>query len=61
MQAVQAICTFLWDEPVRLTGRWDGATRAATRRVLDRIGVADDLDEGPEAWHRFLAASASLD
>ena len=61
VQAVQAICTFLWDEPVPLTGRWDGATRAATRRVLDRIGVADDLDEDPETWHRFLAASASRD
>ncbi len=61
VQAVQAICTFLWDEPVPVTGRWDGATRAATRRVLDRIGVADDLDEDPETWHRFLAASASRD
>ena len=60
-QAVQAICTYLWDEPVELTGRWDDATRAASRRVLERVGVDDDLDAGLEVWHRFLAASAALD
>ena len=55
VQAVQAICSYLWDEPVELTGRWDGATRSATRRVLDRIGVEDDLDASTESWHAFLA------
>ena len=61
VQAVQAICTYLWDEAVEVSGRWDLATRAATRRVLDRIGVEDDLDASSESWHGFLGASASLD
>ena len=33
VQAVQAILTYLWAEPVELTGRWDGPTRDAARRV----------------------------
>jgi hypothetical protein len=60
VQAVQAICSYLWDEPVELTGRWDRATRSATRRVLDRIGAADDLDASAESWHAFLRASSSV-
>lgn len=61
VQAVQAICTYLWDEPVELTGRWDTATRDASRRVLDRVGTGGTVDDGTEQWHAFLQASAALD
>jgi hypothetical protein len=57
LQAVQAICTHLWDEPVDITGAWDRPTRAATRRVLDRIGEPDHLDDSVKAWRAFLSAS----
>lgn len=57
LQAVQAICTHLWDEPVTVTGRWDGDTRAASRRVLDRIGYGGDLDDSAGVWRAFLKAS----
>jgi hypothetical protein len=57
VQAVQAICTYLWDEPVELTGAWDSATRRATRRVLDRIGHEADLDASVDGWRALLAAS----
>jgi hypothetical protein len=57
LQAVQAICTHLWDEPVTVTGRWDSDTRAASRRVLDRIGHGGDLDDSAAAWRAFLKAS----
>jgi hypothetical protein len=57
VQAVQAICTYLWSVPVELTGSWDAATRRASRTVLDRIGAGSDL-EGGSAWSAFLTASA---
>jgi len=57
VQAVQAICTYLWDEPVELTGRWDTATRRASRRVLERSEVDDDLDSSRDAWSAFLTSS----
>lgn len=57
VQAVQAICTYLWDEPVELTGRWDGATRRASRRVLEQTDVDDDLDSSRAAWSAFLTSS----
>lgn len=57
LQAVQAICTHLWDEQVPVTGRWDGDTRAASRRVLHRIGHGGDLDDSAAAWRAFIKAS----
>lgn len=59
VQALQAICTHLWDTPVEITGRWDQDTRRATRQVLDRLEISADLDEGDDAWSGFLAASTS--
>lgn len=57
-QAVQAICTHLWDEPLDITGRWDLATRRATDRVLEQIGAGGSLtDEG--AWVALMTASTS--
>ncbi len=58
VQAVQALCTYLWGVPVDLTGRWDGATRTAAGRVLDRLGLPGTLD-APGAWAGFLTASAA--
>jgi hypothetical protein len=57
VQAVQAICTYLWDAPVEITGRWDQATQRAARSALDRAEIADDLDSSDESWWSFLAAS----
>lgn len=57
LQAVQAICTHLWDEPVEVTGRWDSATRQASSRVLDRIGHGGELTDSAGAWRAFLKAS----
>ncbi len=61
VQAVQAICTYLWDEPVELTGRWDAATRRASQRVLETVGSSGSLDDGAVQWQAFLTASASAD
>jgi len=58
VQAVQAICSYLWDTPVELTGEWDSATRTAAGQVLDRLGLDDAMD-APGSWTGFLAASAS--
>jgi hypothetical protein len=58
VQAVQAICSHLWAEPVEITGRWDADTRRAARRVLDRLGVSADLDDSVGSWRSFLTASA---
>lgn len=58
VQAVQALCSYLWDSPVELTGQWDAATRTVAGRVLDRIGLDDAMD-APGSWSGFLAASAS--
>lgn len=60
VQAVQAITSYLWDDPVELTGRWDSATRAASGRVLERLGGSGDLDDNVENWRAFLDASAAL-
>jgi hypothetical protein len=57
VQAVQALCSYLWAEPVELTGRWDAATRTAAGRVLDRLGLEDRLD-AQASWSGFLSASA---
>lgn len=59
VQAVQAMLTYLWAEPVELTGRWNGPTRAAARRVGDQLGLTTDLEDTPESWHGFLRASAT--
>ena len=59
VQAVQAMLTYLWAEPVELTGRWDGPTRDAARRVGDQLELAADLDDATESWHGFLRASAT--
>jgi hypothetical protein len=59
VQAVQAMLTYLWAEPVELTGRWDGATRDAARRVGDQLGLAAQLEDATESWHGFLRASAA--
>jgi hypothetical protein len=56
VQAVQALCTYLWAEPVELTGTWDAATRTAAGRVLDRLGLEDTLDAAA-SWSGFLGAS----
>jgi hypothetical protein len=58
VQAVQAICTYLWAEPVELTGRWDARTGTAAGRVLERLGLDDSLDVG-DSWSGFLRASSS--
>jgi Extensin-like protein C-terminus len=58
VQAVQALCTYLWEEPVELTGRWDAGTRTATGRVLDRLGLEDTLDAA-DSWSGFLGASVA--
>lgn len=59
VQAVQAMINYLWDLSVDITGRWDAATRRASRTVLDRIGVAADLDASVEAWRTFLRSGAA--
>jgi hypothetical protein len=58
VQAVQALCRYLWSEPVELSGRWDAGTRRAAGRVLDSLGLADDLAR-PASWQGFLGASAA--
>ncbi len=58
VQAVQAICSHVWGSPVEVTDRWDSATQRATRSVLERIGVAGQLDDSVANWHAFLRASA---
>jgi hypothetical protein len=59
VQAVQAICRYVWADPVEITGRWDGPTSRAARTVLERIGVSGDLDGSTPNWHAFLRASAA--
>lgn len=57
-QAVQAICTHLWDTPVEITGRWDLATRRATAAILDGLQAPDDLT-ADGAWSALMIASTS--
>ena len=59
VQAVQAMLTYLWAEPVELSGRWDGPTRNAAGRVGAQLELAGDLAEDAEFWHGFLRASAA--
>jgi hypothetical protein len=59
VQAVQAMLTYLWAQPVELTGRWDGPTRDAARRVGDQLELTADLEDATESWHTFLRASAT--
>ena len=56
VQAVQGVLTHLWERPVEITGRWDTATRQATRSVLAGLDVGDDLDD-QASWAGFLTAS----
>ena len=58
VQAVQALCSYLWDTPVELTGEWDSATRTAAGQVLDRLGLDDAMDAAG-SWTGFLTASAA--
>lgn len=59
VQAVQAICTYVWATPVELSGRWDSATDRAARTVLERIGTGGGVDDDTEHWHAFLRASVA--
>lgn len=59
VQAVQAICSYVWDTPVELNGRWDPATEQAGRSVLERIGTGGSVDDDTEHWHAFLRASVA--
>lgn len=55
-QALQAICTHLWDVPVEITGTWDRTTKNATAEVMSRIGGSGDAARG-DNWAELLAAS----
>ncbi|MEO7061640.1 MAG: hypothetical protein ABI083_18110 [Lapillicoccus sp.] len=57
VQAVQAMCTYVWGRPVDLSGDWDRATRAATQQVLAEMGVGGRLTDGTTAWQGFLTAT----
>lgn len=57
VQAVQAMCTWVWDRPVERTGRWDAATSDATREVLAQNGIGGALTDGLPAWRGFLDAT----
>lgn len=57
VQAVQAMCTYVWGHRVDLSGDWDDATRAATQTVLDETGVGGRLTDGFAAWQAFLTAT----
>ncbi|MDQ2755787.1 MAG: hypothetical protein M3Y71_04380 [Actinomycetota bacterium] len=57
VQAVQAMCSYVWGRPVDTTGEWDGATRDATAEVLAQTGVGGALTDGGTAWHGFLDAT----
>ncbi len=50
-------CRHVWGIDVPITDTWDSATRDATSRVLDRIGVGGRLT-GDAEWHAFLTATA---
>lgn len=55
-QALQAICTHLWQREVRITGRLDAATRTVSAAVLDSLGTSARLPD-QKAWQVFLRAS----
>jgi hypothetical protein len=54
VQAVQAMVSYLWGDPVEVNGRWDSPTRAASRRALEQLEIDADLTDGIESWHGFL-------
>lgn len=58
VQAVQALCTYLWGTPVDLSGRWDAATRTAAGGVLTGLGLEDEMDASG-SWGGFLRASVA--
>ena len=58
VQAVQAICRYLWSQPVELTGRWDAPTRRAAGQVLDGLGLDDSLTAAG-SWSGFLGAAVA--
>jgi hypothetical protein len=48
----------VYDRPVEISGRFDGATERATAAVLAELGGPRSLtDEG--GWDRFLASAAA--
>lgn len=55
-QALQAICTHLWDLPVKVSGQWDRATRTATSRVLEQLGRTGDAARD-DNWATLLSSS----
>lgn len=57
VQAVQAICRYLWDQDVEINGSFDRSTRRAGRAVLDRLELGGDLEDGDEQWRGFLLGS----
>ncbi len=57
VDAVQAVCRYLWSQPVELTGRWDTPTRRAAAAVLSELGVDDDL-QAPGSWTALMSAAA---
>lgn len=58
VQAVQAVCTYLWAEPVELTGRWDAATQRAAGRVLGGLGLDSSL-RASGSWTGLMTASVA--
>jgi hypothetical protein len=58
VQAVQAVCRYLWSQPVELTGRWDAPTQRAAGQVLDGLGLADSLT-ADGSWSGFLDAAVA--
>lgn len=57
VQALQAMCTHVWDRPVEITGRWNSDTRRALEDVLRVTGAADRFGSD-DSWRAFLTATA---
>lgn len=55
-QAVQAICRYLWDRPVPLTGAWDAATRSGVADILSGLDLTGGLTH-QETWQGLLRAT----
>lgn len=56
VHVVQALCSYVWDDPVELTGTWDTPTQDAAARVLDGLGLDADLEA---SWQAFLGAAVA--
>lgn len=56
-QALQAICTHLWDTPVEQTGQWDRPTRRASSTVVQRVGGTGDAARA-DNWQLIMKGSA---